>query len=209
MEAYKCVLCFDPPSQRGHLSGPYCTVPHYLCRRCYDRQLKDYHCCPICRVTYMSKEDKKTPAKPIYHFFGLHMEKLFSEERKKQGLETESRIQKKNMRPSVINLKCKYCGKQCFSRSNFYTHVNLHINGPLECKVCKNIYHNRYHDCKKRKNKGIKIVRCEQCDAWFVNKSNLRRHIKSKICLTCKICQKVFRSHKILMLHHHEPSRIL
>lgn len=203
-EAYKCSCCHELPSEHGLLSGANCTAPHYICKSCYKIVLQDSKKCPICRASYM--QNAKSPAEPIYHFFDRALNKKFDEQRLKEGLERNKRVKKKIMCPSIINLMCKYCKKQCFSGSNFYRHVNLHINGPYQCKKCQNIYHNTRHDCTREKKRGIKKVKCKQCDACFVNKSNLRRHLRSKICRTCKTCKYVFPSHKILRLHHSKPS---
>lgn len=98
--------------------------------------------------------------------------------------------------------QCTKCDKSFAHRGSLFKHVKAaHSGRVFKCKECSDVYQTaqllRRHVCKK--------FACDQCDARFVWKSELNKHLKThspdKKRYSCIDCEKTFADPGGLLLH--------
>ncbi|RZC40901.1 tramtrack, beta isoform-like [Asbolus verrucosus] len=112
--------------------------------------------------------------------------------------------------------QCEKCYKKFSRRDHLRTHEkNIHGEdaGPFVCVICSQLYKNTENE-KYLVDQKV-YVYCPYCCRKFVNRYNLKVHIRDKhednpIDLDCRICGKVMRNRSCLRVHmyHHRKQQL-
>ncbi|KAG6465052.1 hypothetical protein O3G_MSEX014905 [Manduca sexta] len=102
--------------------------------------------------------------------------------------------------------KCNTCGKEFPIVARLKNHMLVHTNTfNFFCDLCPYKCKYKYYlVMHMRTHTGEKPYKCSQCNATFVNPSNLNKHklTHQEKQFKCLLCEKAFRTNKLLREHH-------
>lgn len=99
---------------------------------------------------------------------------------------------------------CEACGEDCGNSKTLYKHIRTHDNIMFKCNICAKIFASSLRLAKHNKQYHEGIFKCDKCPLSFNSRYILKRHATSHLPeseRTCKICDKVYKTVKILNDH--------